>query len=85
MYTYTCEMIKINQFHVVFQTDNLYHSNSADEILSIQTFYEQQWLERGFNIKYVKFICEYREHYIEPDIEIAFDDYRSFNRTKRFR
>ena len=83
MYTYTGEMIKSNQFPVIFQTDDLYHSHFADEILSIQTFYEQQWIERGLNIKYIKFICEHRKHYIEPDVEIEFDNYRSFNRSKR--
>ena len=83
MYTYTCEMVKVNQFPVLVQTDDLYHSHLADEILSIQTFYEQQWLERGLSIKYLKFICENRTNYIEPDIEIEFDGYRSFNRSKR--
>ncbi len=83
MYTYTCEMVKINHFPVLVQTDDLYHSHLADEILSIQTFYEQQWLDRGLNIKYIKFICEPRETYIEPEIEIELDSYRSFNRSKR--
>jgi len=83
MYTYTCEMIKSNHFPVLVQTDDLYHSHLADDILSIQTFYEQQWLDRGLNIKYIKFICESREQYIEPDVEIEYDSYRSFNRSKR--
>ncbi len=83
MYTYTCEMVKINQLPVSVQTDDLYHSHLADDILSIQTFYEQQWLDRGLNIKYIKFTCEPREVYIEPDMEIELDSYRSFNRGKR--
>jgi len=83
MYTYTNEMIKANHFPVLVQTDNLYSSHLADEILSIQTFYEQQWLERGLNIKYIRFVCEPKESYIEPDIEIEMDSYRSFNRSKR--
>ena len=83
MYTYTSEMVKINRFPVVVETDNLYNSDIADEILSIQTFYEQQWLERGLNIKYIQFVCEVREKYIEPEIEIEQDSYRSFIRSKR--
>ena len=83
MYSYTCEMVKINHFPVLVQTDDLYHSGLADEILSIQTFYEQQWLDRGLSIKYLKFIDEHRDKYIEPDIDIEFDSYRSFNRSKR--
>ena len=83
MFTYTSEMIKANQFPVLTQTDDLYNSNIVDPILSIQTFYEQQWIERGLNIKYVKFICEPKEVYIEPEVEIELDSYRSFNRSKR--
>ncbi len=83
MYQYTCEMIKANQLPVLFSTEDLYHSDLNNKILSIQTFYEQQWLERGLNIKYIKFLCEERENWIEPDIEIEYDPYRSFNRSRR--
>lgn len=83
MFTYTSEMIKVNQYKLLVQTEDLYNSNVADEILSIHTFYEQQWLERGINIKYLRFICAERDEYIEPDIEIEYDNYRSFNRSKR--
>ncbi|MDR1624894.1 MAG: tRNA (guanosine(46)-N7)-methyltransferase TrmB [Tannerellaceae bacterium] len=83
MYTYTNEMIKANRYPVLFRTDDLYHSGWADDILSIKTYYEQQWLERGMNIKYIRFVCEERGELIEPDVEIAYDTYRSFNRSKR--
>jgi len=83
MYSYTCEMVHVNHFPVLVQTDDLYHSSLADEILSIQTFYEQQWLDRGLSIKYLKFICEHRDKYIEPDVEVEFDNYRSFHRNNK--
>ncbi len=83
MYTYTVEMVKANRYPVLFRTDDLYHSNLVDDILSIKTYYEQQWLDRGLNIKYIKFICEERRELTEPDIEIELDPYRSFNRSKR--
>jgi tRNA (guanine-N7-)-methyltransferase len=83
LFTYTCEMIKANHFPVLVETNDLYTSSLADEIRSIQTFYEQQWLDRGLNIKYIQFICEHRENYIEPDADIEPDSYRSFNRSKR--
>ncbi|MDH6356647.1 tRNA (guanosine(46)-N7)-methyltransferase TrmB [Parabacteroides sp. PF5-9] len=83
MYTYTCEMIQANRYPVLFSTDDLYHSGSTDEILAIKTYYEQQWLDRGLTIKYIRFICEERDELIEPDVEIEFDVYRSFNRSKR--
>ena len=81
MYAYTCAMLQINQLPVEITTDDLYNSGLDDEILSIQTFYEQQWLGRGKSIKYIRFICEKRSGYLEPDIELERDDYRSFNRT----
>lgn len=83
MYVYTCEMVKANRYPVLFSTDDLYHSGLADEILSIRTYYEQQWLDRGLNIKYIKFVCEERQELIEPEVEIEYDAYRSFNRSKR--
>ncbi|MDL2222645.1 tRNA (guanosine(46)-N7)-methyltransferase TrmB [Bacteroidales bacterium OttesenSCG-928-M11] len=83
MYTYTSELVKANNLPIEVSTDDLYNSGLDDEILSIQTFYEQQWIERGLNIKYIKFILEPKDIYIEPDVEIELDPYRSFNRSKR--
>lgn len=83
MYTYTSEMVKANRYPVLFQTDDLYHSDLVDDILSIRTYYEQQWIDRGLNIKYIRFVCEDRERLVEPDVEIEYDPYRSFNRSKR--
>ena len=80
MFVYTCNMINVNHLPVEIETNDLYNSGLADEILSIQTFYEQQWLARGLNIKYIRFVCEQRETYIEPEVKIEPDDYRSFNR-----
>lgn len=83
MFTYTCEMVKANHFPVLIRTDNLYESHLADEILSIRTFYEQQWLDRGIPVKYIRFALEARETYIEPEVEVKHDTYRSFHRTKK--
>ncbi|MDR1937741.1 MAG: tRNA (guanosine(46)-N7)-methyltransferase TrmB [Tannerellaceae bacterium] len=83
LYTYSSEMVKTNRLPVLFSTGDLYHSGAADEILSIKTYYEQQWLERGMDIKYIRFACEARDVFVEPDIEIDMDAYRSFNRSKR--
>ncbi|MDR1919993.1 MAG: tRNA (guanosine(46)-N7)-methyltransferase TrmB [Tannerellaceae bacterium] len=82
LYTYSSEMVKTNRLPVLFSTDDLY-SGAADEILSIKTYYEQQWIERGMAIKYLRFVCEAREVFVEPEIEIDMDAYRSFNRSKR--
>lgn len=83
MFTYTTELVRINDFPVIFQTDDLYHSGLNDDILSIKTYYEQQWLSRGIDIKYIKFNFVNKETISEPDIEIEPDSYRSFGRNRR--
>ena len=81
MYVYTDAMIRNNNLSVLFQTDNLYDSNLNDNILSIQTFYEKQWINRGLNIKYLKFELSDNTSWSEPDLEIEQDSYRSFGRN----
>jgi len=76
-------MIAENKLDVLFRTDNLYNSGLQDDILEIQTFYEQQWRERGLSIKYIRFTCPKDRKWIEPDIEIEKDNYRSFGRNAR--
>lgn len=83
MYTYTNYMVEANQLPVDFKTDDLYHSGLADDILSIRTYYEQQWLDRGLSIKYLKFRLPQAGELKEPDVEIELDEYRSYNRSKR--
>jgi len=83
MFTYTCEMVKSNRYPVIFSNDNLYASDLKDPILEIKTYYEQQWLDRGLTIKYIQFILEKRESFVEPEIEIEHDIYRSFGRSQR--
>lgn len=80
MFTYTNEMVKENNLPVVFQTEDLYRSDLVDKVLEIQTFYEQQWIARGLNIKYIKFECPSNVEWKEPDIEIEQDSYRSYAR-----
>ncbi len=59
LFTYTDYMVKENQLPLLFATTDLYHDESIDDetrrILSIQTYYEQMWIDRGLNIKYMKF------------------------------
>ena len=59
LFTYTDYMVKENQLPMLFATTDLYHDDSIDDetrrILSIQTYYEQMWIDRGLNIKYMKF------------------------------
>ena len=87
LFTYTNYMIQENHLPVIFSTDDLYHTAGLDEetckILSIQTYYERMWIERGLNIRYVKFLLPQQGVLREPDIEIPLDEYRSYHRPKR--
>ena len=87
LFTYTTYMVEENRLPLLFRTDDLYHTDGIDEetrkILSIQTFYEAQWIARGLNIRYMKFHLPQQGELVEPDVEIPLDDYRSFHRDKR--
>lgn len=81
MFTYTSAMVEANRLPVLFCNDDLYRSDLVDKILGIKTYYEQQWIARGLTIKYIKFECQDRDEWIEPDIEIEQDSYRSYGRN----
>ena len=87
LFTYTSLMVEHNKLPLVFKTDDLYHTEGIDEatsqILGIQTYYESQWIERGLNIKYLKFHLPKASELEESDVEIPLDEYRSYKRTKR--
>ncbi len=79
-FTYTRELVQLNDFEVLAETDNLYDSELLNETLRIKTFYEKQWLDRGITIKYIAFRLNEKK-FAEPDIDIEKDEYRSFGRS----
>ncbi len=84
LYQYTCEVLKINDFTVLSDTADLYAEPYEPQWLearALQTHYEQQWLDRGKTIKYLCWQLPHRSEYIEPDVEIEKDDYRSYGRN----
>lgn len=83
LYQYTRVMASENQLEILFDTNDLYNSGLNEDILEIRTFYEQQWLSRGLNIKYIRFLCPKNHNWSEPDVEITKDEYRSFGRDAR--
>ena len=88
LFTYTRFMVQKNNLPVLFCTENLYAENDrldekTREILNIHTYYENQWIERGLSIRYMKFALPHEGELQEPDVEIPLDDYRSYKRTKR--
>lgn len=83
LFTYTKYMAEKNDTPVLFITEDLYGEGLNDKILDIKTYYEQQWLDRGLKIKYIKMKLPKKEVLEEPEVEIELDSYRSYNRSKR--
>ena len=87
LFTYTSYMVEHNRLPLLLRTEDLYHTDDIDEgtrrILAIQTYYESQWIERGMDIRYMKFRLPHGVALEESDIEIPVDDYRSYRRQGR--
>ena len=98
LYTYTEEMARANSLRTIGRTRDLYAAEGAAEFFidsemsevvdvealrSIRTYYESQWLARGLAIKYLGLQLYPREEWIEPEVEIELDSYRSYGRDKR--
>lgn len=83
MYNYTRALVKLNNFAIVADTDNLYDSEWLNDTLRITTFYEKQWVDRGIRIKYLAFCPFVPAEWKEPKEDFEKDDYRSFGRSAR--
>jgi tRNA (guanine-N7-)-methyltransferase len=87
LFTYTTLLVDRNALPVDFKTDDLYHDSEPStfnsQLLTIQTYYESMWRQRGISIKYLKFRLPHDGELQEPDVEIELDDYRSYHRDKR--
>ncbi len=87
LFTYTNYVVSVNQLPLVLRTDDLHHTDIADEqlreMLHIRTYYEQMWLDRGINIKYIAFRLPHSSELVEPDVELQTDDYRSYRRDRK--
>lgn len=55
LYLYTMEILEEFKHKILISTDDLYHSGIDDDVMGIQTFYEQMFLEQGKKINYIKF------------------------------
>ena len=58
LYAYTLEKVEELGLKKHIETTDLYHSEFADEVLSIKTYYEQKYLKENKNINYIKFSFE---------------------------
>ena len=55
LFDYSLQTIRENGMEILFATDDLYQVSSPEDVRSIQTYYEQKWLEKGKKICYVQF------------------------------
>lgn len=90
LFTYTALMAERNGLPVEFAAADLYGGDAAGalgeeeaRILGIRTYYEQQWMDRGLAIRYMRLRLPHAGALAEPDVDIELDDYRSYNRSKR--
>ena len=54
-YAYTVENVAERGLKLHIKTEDLYHSEYADDVLSIKTYYEKKYLQHNKNINYIKF------------------------------
>lgn len=95
LFTYTSYMVDKNTLPLLYRTEDLYgvmdnpsaavgeQGELPKEILTIQTYYEKMWMDRGLNIRYQKFLLPREGELQEPEVEIPLDEYRSYRRDKR--
>lgn len=55
LYNYTWSLAKRNNLDILIATSDLYAEDTADEILSIRTHYENMFLKEGLKINYLSF------------------------------
>lgn len=89
LYEYTRRLIAVNNLPVLSDSadiygigfregDDLYGTTVSDPARSIKTYYEQQWLSRGKQIKLLRFRLPAEGELVEPEADdIPKDDYRS--------
>jgi tRNA (guanine-N7-)-methyltransferase len=58
LHQYTANKITELGLPLHIRTEDLYHSEHADEVLSIKTYYEKKYLKDNKNINYLKFSFE---------------------------
>ena len=55
LFEYTRKVVEKEDIHIIHCTDDLYNSGFSDDILSVQTYYEKMFVNKGFTIKYISF------------------------------
>ncbi len=84
LYAYTSMLVDHNSLPVLSRTDDLHGSGRSalpENLRSIYTHYEKQWMDRGLSIKYIAFKPGTEPLQEPPGAEdIPQDTYRSYSR-----
>ena len=67
LHFFTLELARQNGLEILEHNDDIYGSGRADELLSIKTFYEANFLAQGIPITYMAFRIDNRGPLREPD------------------
>ncbi len=69
MHEFTKEIIELNKIDLLYTTDNLYNTETDNEVTQIKTYYEQKFLEQEMNITYLKFKLNHQAPFDNPEGE----------------
>ncbi|OFY39820.1 MAG: tRNA (guanosine(46)-N7)-methyltransferase TrmB [Bacteroidetes bacterium GWF2_40_14] len=67
LHNYTVAMAKLNHLEITEENKDIYGSGRADELLSIKTHYEENYLSMGVAITYLTFKLSSYNKLIEPE------------------
>lgn len=67
LHFFTLELARQNGLSVIEHNDDIYGSGRADELLSIKTFYEANFLSQGIPITYMAFRIDNKKPLFEPE------------------
>ncbi len=69
LHKYTLELVKHNSLEIIEANDDIYGSGRADELLSVRTHYENQFLSKGIKITYLSFVLNKEKLLTEPQFD----------------
>lgn len=75
LHEYTLACAACNHLPVLEANNDIYGSGRADEILSIQTFYESYYIRKGFSITYLAFKINNPDALTEPGLPLWNEDF----------
>lgn len=74
LYHYTHALLKENQLEIECATDDLYRDHAGNEILAVQTYYEQQFRQQGKRITYLRFRLSHQKALRNIELETQWDE-----------